>query len=389
LGQGRQLGSHLRRWLDRDATGHASGVAVANVLIDALGADERLKGPVRDLGSQPLFLQALRQGGAAQRSSLAALHQQLTATYSPAVLTELLDLVEAVTGVALPQPKPHPANAAAPNTSTPASSTAPSSTAIAPTQDRGRTWAASPWIREWIRELRGLAPGIAAAAGAAPVLAWLGQELENLLLADWGWSAGVALAAGLGLLQALSLAPLRRLRRRWPLNAAEAQDPHDAWRWITAPWWHARGTEAAANLLLLLIVLGRSPLPLGEVVLRYGLTALAAQAPAALVAAHFGISRQWSGSAGPLGALIGLAAGMSLLQGRALAFELGPLTIPAWVLLLVYSALQLGWQLPRQNPDEQSQPWQRLLASTWSWGLLLGLGWALISWVEQQLPQSP
>ena len=339
------------------------------MLIDALGADERLKGPVRDLASQPLFLQALRQAGAAQRSSLAALHQQLTATYSPAVLAELLDLVEAVTGVALPQPKPDPA--------------------IAPTQARGRTWAPSSRIREWIGELRCLAPGIAAAAGAAPVLAWLGQELENLLLADWGWSAGVILAAGLGLLQALSLAPLRRLRRRWPLNPAEAQDPHDAWRWITAPWWHARGTEAAANLLLLLIVLGRSPLPLGEVVLRYGLTALAAQAPAALVAAHFGISRQWSGSAGPLGALVGLAAGMSLLQGRALAFELGPLTIPAWVLLLVYSALQLGWQLPRQNPDEQSQPWQRLLASTWSWGLLLGLGWALISWVEQQLPQTP
>lgn len=344
------------------------------MLVDALGAEERLKGPVRDLGSQPLFLQALRQDGAAQRSSLAALQQQLTATYSPAVLAELLDLLEAVTGVTLPRPTPDLPNPKATESAVPA-----------PTSGRRLIWHASPWILE----LRDLAPGIAAAAGAAPVLAWLGQELDNLLLADWGWSAGVALAAGLGLLQALSLGPLREFRRRWPLTTAQANDPHEVWRWITAPWWHARGTEAVANLLLLLITLGTTPLPLGQVVLRYGLAALATQAPAALVAARFGISRQWSGAAGPLGAVVGLGAGMSLLQWRALGFDLGPLTIPAWVVLLVYSALQLGWQLPRQDPHETSQPWQRLLTSTWSWGLLLGLGWALISWVQQQLPQSP
>lgn len=366
MGQGRQLGTHLRRWLDRDSPGPSGGLVVANVLVDALGADERLKGPVRDLGSQPLFLQALRQSGAAQRSSLATLRQQLAATYSPAVLCELLDLLEAVTGQVLPRPTPEPASPA-----------------------RIGKWAPSPWLRTWLLRLGELAPGIAAAAGAAPVLAWLGQELDKLLLADWGWSAGVALAAALGLAQALSLGPLRGLRRRWPLNAEQSRDPHEVWRWITAPWWHANGAEGVANLLLVLIALGRSPLPFGQVVLRYGLVALAAQAPAALVAARWGVSRQWSGAAGPLGALVGLAAGMSLLQGRSLGFELGPVTIPAWVLLLVCSALQLGWQLPRQNPDEQSQPWQRLLASTWSWGLLLGLGWALISWVQQQLPQSP
>lgn len=334
------------------------------MLVDALGAEERLKGPVRDLGSQPLFLQALRQDGAAQRSSLAALQQQLTATYSPAVLAELLDLLEAVTGVALPRPASGPASPEAPT-----------------------NLGAPQQLTALLEPLQALAPGIAAAAAAAPVLAWLGHELDGLLLADWGWSAGVALAAGLGLLQALSLGPLRTLRRRWPLSSAEARDPRHAWRWITAPWWHERGTEAVANLLLLLIVLAPTPLPLGQVVLRYGLSALAAQVPAALMAAHFGIGRRWSGAAGPLGALVGLAAGMSLLQGRALSFDLGPLTIPAWVLLLVGSALQLGWQLPRQEPEESSQPWQRLLASTWSWGLLLGLGWALISWIQQQLPE--
>lgn len=88
-----------------------------------------------------------------------------------------------------------------------------------------------------------------------------------------------------------------------------------------------------------------------------------------------------------MSALIGLAAASSLLRWRALSFSLGPIDIPTWVLLLVYGALQLGWQLPRQEPQERSAPLQRLLASSCSWGLLLGLIWALISWVVQQLPQ--
>jgi len=344
-------------------------MAVANVLIDALGAEERLKGPVRDLASQPLFLQALRQSGASQRSSLAALQQHLTTTYSPAVQAELLDLLEAASGIALPRTAPGELPAR-PGPTTSATATANPTTA--PTR---------------LFPLHALAPGIAAAAGAAPVLAWLGQELDRLLLEGWGWSAGVALAAGLGMLQALSLGPLRPILRHWPLSSAAAADPRRAWRWVTAPWWHANRGEAATNLLLLLIVLGATPLPLGQVLLRYGLTALAAQVPAALVAARFGIARQWSGAAGPLSALVGLAAGLSLLQGRALGFALGPLTLPAWVLLLVYGALQLGWQLPRQDPDETSQPWQRLLASSCSWGLLLGLLWALLTWLQLLLAQ--
>ena len=334
--------------------------------MDALGAEERLKGPVRDLASQPLFLQALRQSGASQRSSLAALQQQLAHTYSPAVLAELLDLLEAVTGRALPD---GPTAAAC----TPPATTSP---------PKAGTPAAS--LRD---QLQALAPGVAAAAGAALLWALLGQELERLLIGPWGWSAGVALALTLALLQALSLGPLRLIQRRWPLRSAEASDPHQAWRWITAPWWHANRAEAATNLVLLLIVLGATPLPLGQVLLRYGLTALATQAPAALAAEHFSVSRQWSGAAGPLSALVGLAAGMSLLQGRSLGFELGAVTLPAWVVLLVYGALQLGWQLPRQDPNETSQPWQRLLASTCSWGLLLGLGWGLISWLQQLLAQ--
>jgi membrane associated rhomboid family serine protease len=370
MGQGRELGLQLRHWLDQGRTALNSGHALANALCDGLGEQELLKGPVRDLGSRPLFLQLLRQSGATQRSNLVSLKQQLATTYSPSVLAELLDLLEAVTGQELdrsdlqqgPDPAEHPQEI-------PAEKPVPAWCGFGP-------------------ELRSLAPGITAAAAAAAVIAWLAQELQRLVFGPWGWSSGVALAACLGLLQALSLGAIGiGWRRRWSLDHLGVINPRQAWRWITAPWIHANGCEAAANLLLLLIVLGPTPLPLGQVVLRYCLTALAAQIPAALMARRQGIARRWSGAAAPLSALVGLAAGLSLLQGRSLGFPLGPLRLPAWVLLLVYGSLQVGWLLPRQAQQEQSLPLQRLMASTASWGLLLGLAWALISWLQQLITQ--
>ncbi|KMM16630.1 hypothetical protein SYNGFB01_09880, partial [Synechococcus sp. GFB01] len=116
MGQGRELGLQLRHWLDQGHTALNSGHALANALCDGLGEQELLKGPVRDLGSRPLFLQLLRQSGATQRSNLVSLKQQLATTYSPSVLAELLDLLEAVTGQELdrsdlqqgPDPSEHP-----------------------------------------------------------------------------------------------------------------------------------------------------------------------------------------------------------------------------------------------------------------------------------------
>jgi hypothetical protein len=145
------------------------------------------------------------------------------------------------------------------------------------------------------------------------------------------------------------------------------------------------GLEASLNLILLLILLGNSPLPLGAVILRYSLTALACLGLSALCASHWGVKRLWSGASGAISALIALAAGLSLLHWRAFSFESVGLEIPAWVLLLVYGALQLGWQLPRQDSQELSSPWQRLLSSSWGWGLLLGLGWALITRIRELL----
>ena len=46
------------------------------------------------------------------------------------------------------------------------------------------------------------------------------------------------------------------------------------------------------------------------------------------------------------------------------------------VLLLLVAGLELQAELQTQ-PNDTSRPWQRLLASGWCWGSLLGLGGAL------------
>ena len=356
MGVGRDLGQQLRRWLEQDPQALRQSRALTNRLMDGLGAEESLRAPVRDLASQPLLLQVLHSQGAQQRSALSSLRQQLHRTYAPAIERELLELLEAATGLgtaATPAPVPAPE---------------PEPEAVVP----GPPQAARG-------ELQGLAPGAALAASGALVFCWAGGALDRGLLEGWGWSGGMALVVVLGLLQALSLGPLKGLPRRWWLESDQASDPHQAWRWLSNPWLHANGPEAVANLILLALLLGRSPLQLSDVILRYCLTALACLAPAAGLAQHWGVQRRWSGASGAVSALIALAAGLSLLRWRELGFatSLG-LSIPAWVLLLIVGALQLGWQLPRQG-DDSSTPLQRLLCSTWAWGLIWGLGWAVVS----------
>jgi membrane associated rhomboid family serine protease len=367
-GKGRELGLQLRAWLEAGAAGLDSGQAIGNRLVDALGADETLKGPVRDLASQRLLLQVLRQSGASQRSALASLSQQLSQTYSPAVWNELQDLLEAATGVVLPRPE----------------LAAPRPLAVEPGAEQV---VAQKAIAERSLALRpqDFGPGLALAAGAALVFGWLGQELDRALFERWGWSGGVVLVVVLGLLQALAIGPLKGLRRRWILNDQWATEPRQAWRWISAPWLHASGLEAGVNLVALLILLGPSPLQLGDVVLRYCLVSLATLVLAASMARRFGVIRTWSGSSGAISGLIALAASLSLLHWREHSFTAAGVAIPAWVLLLVYGALQLGWQLPRQDPTDSSQPLQRLLSCQWWWGLVLGALWALISWGQELL----
>jgi|Laugresu1bdmlbsd_1035121.scaffolds.fasta_scaffold14916_2 membrane associated rhomboid family serine protease len=371
MGVGHDLGEQVRQWLAADASSLRQSRALTNRLMDALGANDSLRGPIRDLAGQPLLLQALHSQGAAQQSALASLTSQLSSTYSPAVLQELLDLLEAATGQNGGSEPATPPTATAPEPASTAEAIAPRAAAKRPPTLLG--------------DLQLFAPGLALSAAGALVFAWSGTELDRALFDAWGWSGGVVLVVVLGLLQALALGPLKPLRRHWPLASNEAAQPRQAWQWLSQAWIHRNGLEASLNLILLLILLGNSPLPLGAVILRYSLTALACLGLSALCASHWGVKRLWSGASGAISALIALAAGLSLLHWRAFSFESVGLEIPAWVLLLVYGALQLGWQLPRQDSQELSSPWQRLLSSSWGWGLLLGLGWALITRIRELL----
>ena len=361
MGLGTTLGRQLRQWLIQNPEALQSGRAIANRLIDALGTEDGLKGPIRDLANQPLLLQLLHGSGARQASARASLGAHIRQTYSAEVQAELQDLLDAVCG------QESPVN----ERSAPASTAAPRPTAPAPQPEP------LAGLTPSLRRLEPLAPGLALSACGALVLSWLGQELDRLIFEGWGWSGGVVLVLGLA---GLGVGPWgKRLREHWSLSSEQAGRPREVWRWISAPWVHRNRTEAGLNLGVLLIILGGSPLPLGQVILRYSLTALACLALAAIAAERWSIQRTWSGSAGPVCALIGLAAGSSLLQWKLLVFRPLGFSIPAWVLLLVVGALQLGWQLPRQQPGEASTALQRLLASSCSWGLLLGVGWALIS----------
>jgi hypothetical protein len=450
MGSGRSLGLALAGWLEAGSPGLDNGVALGNRLVDVLGAEQSLAGPVRDLARRPLLRQALAGSGTARRAALAALVVELQNTYAPAVLAELVDLLEVGLGVGGLAPAavgggnggssgagvaPHSAAgsgtaaagrvagsaqfvrqqgpgggafspAVASGSELPAAmqglqpgggvqpevvfSPAPVRSSPAPLPMPGDPSRSPPLARrrsslnlgQLRRDLIPLGPGLALAASMALVLAWLAGVLDRELLAPRQWSAGLVLALTLAVLQIATLPwPLRFLRRSALLDQEESGQPRLAWRWVSAPWFHRRHGEALVNVLLLLLILGPTPLALDQVVLRYTLTTLACLALAALMARRQGLRHQgWGGASGAVGALVGLAAGLSLLHWRVIGFGLGEITIPAWVLLVVVGSLQLAWILPRPHPGDPGRPSQRLLASTWWWGLLLGLGWALLSW---------
>jgi hypothetical protein len=422
MGTGRRLGQQLAEWLATGTAGLDNGLTLGNRLCDLLGADQALAGPLRDLARRPLLRQALQSRGMARRSALRALVSDLESTYAPRVLAELVDLLEAALGEAglhgggpaasalqdnetkpavlraspgsaqptgaataggdgRPSPPPGP-----PPSWTPAGPPGPGPSAAAARQRRIQR-SAAPLLRSLGRQLRPLGAGLALAAAMALVLSWLAGVLDQLLFVPWRWSGGQALVLVVLLPQLLSIGPFARARQASGLAQEQSGEIGHAWRWVTAPWVHDRNAEAILHALVLLLILGPSPLPLEDGVLRYALTALATMALACLSAGTLGLRGQrWAGASGVSGALIGLAACHSLLRWREISFPLGSQAVPAWVLLVVVGCLQLIWILPRRGPEAVGRGRDRLLSSQWFWGLALGVAWGSLSWVVSLLP---
>jgi len=405
MATGGEIGSRLRAWLRQSEAGAPPPRRLEAFLLDHLGDDSRLRGPLRDLALQPLLLQLLRERSpAVRRSLLDALVRDLADTYAPPVLAELLDLLEAATDLvpqrpatttttttttaaavaaatAVPTPPPAAAPARAATAAT-RTATTTTTTATTTTATTATTTAASAGLlrRQQLnvlaRSLHPLAPGLALGFLSAPVLAWLTAELGRLLPANWsGALLLVLLLCGMQLLLLLLpwLCPVAALR------LVGSGNPRRSWRWISAAWVHHRHGEALLHVVLLLVVLGGSPLPLSELVLRFQLTNLATLAPAVLLARRWLRRGLWDGASGAVAALISLAAGVSLLGWRSIDFPFLVFRVPSWVLFVVYGAIQMAWVLPRRSRQDRSLPLQRLLCSCWWWGTVFGLLWALIS----------
>jgi hypothetical protein len=376
MGSGRRLGLQLKAWLNSQAFDVMNGAALGNRLIDALGDDDFFRGPLKDLASQPLFRQVLQQRGGGQRLSLDQLDHRLAATYAPAVLEELRDLLEAATDLTLV--RVHPTGDPGESPDQP-EAVVSSKEALAHRVAAGSVGA----------DLKAISPGVLLASSSSLVLWWAAARIEGLLPGQHHGGGGLLLALAMLLLQALALGPFRWIRRQWPLDPQTAINPHQSWRWLLSPWIHQRSAEGFTQGLALVVLMTSAPagrpllalrsLDLPTVVLRYGLTVLATTALAVLVARHLQVQKTWSGASSVVGALVSFAAIDGLVHRQAIQLGSGVLQVPAWVLLLVLGALQLTWELPPQA-KESSRPWQRLLASSWCWGTLLGLSVGIVSW---------
>lgn len=381
MGSGRRMGLQLKAWLNSQAFDVNHGAALGNRLIDALGDDDFLRGPLKDLASQPLFRQVLQQRDRGQRLTLDQLDHRLAATYSPAVLKELRELLEAATDLTLVRAQPNAEVDQGPDRQEPD-----------PCSDG--TPAPGDSLPSFVADLKGISPGVLLATSSSLVLWWAAARIEAVLPGKHQGGGGLLLALTMLLLQALALGPLRWIRRQGSLDPLSAIDPSQSWRWLLSPWIHQRSAEGFTQGLALVVLMTSAPagrpmlalrsLDLPTIVLRYGLTVVVATALAVLVARRLQVQKSWSGASPVVGTLVSLAAFDGLVHRQAIHLGSGVLQVPAWVLLLVLGALQLSWELPPQA-KESSRPWQRLLASSWCWGNLLGLSAGIASWAMEGL----
>lgn len=366
MGVGREIGEQVRQWVGSGELNSLPPQALVNRLIDAAGPTRRLHGPLQDLGRQPLFLQFLReQQPARARATLQALTSELAEIYSPVVLSELVQLLEAAIGIV---GESHAAVSSGSPSAANTSFHAPHSFFL-PVR-LGRRW-------------RLLAPGLALGAGSSLALAWFGFELDRLVFEPLGWSPGVALLLLLASAHLLTTRFVKPWSTAGLLDRASAVDPRQAWRWVTAPWLHASDKEVLLNALVLTVVLLNTPLPLKEVILRYSLTSLACLVLAVRASRWPNFRGIWGGASGVVASLLSLDSTLSLLrwQEQTFDFEVGLLRIPVWVLLWSWVSIQVAWTMPRRHTGDRTKPWQRVVSSCWFWGLTLGAIWGVALWL--------
>lgn len=370
IGTGRDIGEQVRLWVGSAELFNLTPQALGNRLLDAAGPSRRLHGPLQDLARQPLFMQLLKeQQPAKARATQQALTSELAEIYNPAILTELVQLLEAATG-----------------TTGVSSSSARRPSSFDEESDQTACRLIS---RLWrlARTLRPLAPGLALGLGSSLALAWLGSELERVLFEYLGWGAGPVLLLALSTTQLLTCSWLRPWRTVALLDRAGAVDPQRAWRWVTAPWLHVSDREALLNVVVLAVLLGTTALPLREVILRYSLTSLGCLVLALWSSRWCHIRRLWGGASGVVASLLSLDFTLSLLRWQEEIFEIGPLRIPVWVLLWTWITVQITWTIPRRYGDDLTKPWQRVISSNWFWGLVLGGMWGAAVWLQGGLTQ--
>lgn len=370
MGIGKEIGEQVNCWLSTGELISLPPQALANRLIDAAGSAPRLRGPLQTLGLDPLFQQLLReQNPAKARALLNSLTSELAALYTPLVLAELCDLAVAASGLV------H-------NQSTASGSKTPTSSgpAVATANRRTHLW-------RLVCTFRPLAPGVALAAGSSLVLAWLGSEFDRVLFEHLGWSSGVILLFFLVLVQLVTRWGFRPFRSAVLLDRSSAVDPRQAWRWVTAPWVHASDKESLINVVTLGFMICTTPLSLRDQVLRYALSSLACMVMAIQCSRWCHLRRIWGGASGFTAMLLSLDVTLSVLHWQEFNFTVGAMRIPAWVLLWTYLAIQTVWTVPVRFAGESSGVWQRVISTSWAWGLPVGAILASLTWLASILQQ--
>ena len=371
MAQASELGKQISQWVKDDPRLSKNTQLLLNRMKDLLGSEsDEIRGPLIDIITQPLFHESLALNGASKDLAANELQKYIRNTYSHSICLQLKSFVEAASGVVVIK------------------NVDPAYNVGNKTDSRELLRQANNLVKINIKSVVGktyeyfhlYAPGIAVSAAFALVFAWLGGEIDRFKFGKLSQGCGLLiLLLGIVELSRFVKLKVRNKTDKFMINSLEVTKPSYAWKWISHPFVHANAKEGVINIFILLIILGGTPLPLSEVLLRFNLTSLACLIGAASCAKKFEIAKVWSGASGSVAALISLACCLSLFENRPLAFDVGWISVPAWVLLVINSSLQMQWQIDQRAQNTGKYFSHIVLSSTFAWGTILGSLWAVFT----------